>query len=204
MADETFHIRKMTQHDINQVVNVHLAAFENFFLTFLGRNFLIVLYSFIVSEKSGIAFVAEPNDKREIVGFVAGTDEPVGFYSRAIRKRAINFAIAAMPAIAKRPVIILRLLRALQKPSEAKERVNVSELMSIAVLPQTTMRGVGSDLEAVFCLEAKKRNSTNVMLTTDSKNNDRVNTFYMSRGYKLFNQYITPEGRKMNNYLKAL
>lgn len=204
MDDEAFHIRKMIQSDVNQVVNVHLAAFKSFFLTFLGRNFLMVLYSFIVSEKSGIAFVAETNDKKKIIGFVAGTSEPVGFYSRAIKKRAMNFTIAAMPAILKNPSIILRLLRAFQKPAEAKKSIGVSELMSIAVLPQISARGVGGGLEDAFFTEAKKRGAASVMLTTDSKGNDKVNAFYMNRGYKLLEQYVTPEGRKMNKYLKAL
>jgi GNAT superfamily N-acetyltransferase len=204
MDNDGFCIRKMTQDDIHQVVMVHLAAFKSFFLTFLGRNFLMVLYSFIVSEKSGIAFVAETNDKKNIIGFVAGTDEPVGFYSRAIKKRAINFAIAAMPAILKNPSIILRLLRAFQKPAESKKSIGVSELMSIAVLPQISARGVGGCLEDAFCMEAKKCGAASVVLTTDSKGNDKVNAFYMNRGYKLLEQYVTPEGRKMNKYLKAL
>jgi len=204
MADETFHIRKMTQHDINQVVNVHLAAFENFFLTFLGKNFLLVLYSFIVSEKSGISFVAETDGKNEIIGFVAGTNEPSGFYSRAIKKRTINFAVAAIPAIVKKPSIIFRLLHAFQKPLEEKTSVGVCELMSIAVLPKISTHGVGGGLENAFCMEARQRNAVGVMLTTDNENNDKVNTFYWNRGYKLLEQYVTPEGRRMNRYLKAL
>jgi len=206
MGDEQRNIlcRKMTQNDVDKVVSVHINSFKGFFLTFLGNRFLQVLYSYIVLEKSGIAIVAEVSGENKLVGFVAGTMEPYRFYSKAIHKKAMSFAIAAFPALVRRPSVLMRLFRAFQKPQEAKKGSFDCELMSIAVLPEYSGFGIGWLLEQEFCNQAELHGAKSVMLTTDRENNENVNRFYLRRGYRLYDHYVTPEGRQMNKYVKYI
>jgi hypothetical protein len=48
--------------------------------------------------------------------------------------------------------------------------------------------------------EAQSRGARGCFLTTDAENNDTVNRFYLSLGWKLEAAYTTREGRKMNRY----
>lgn len=52
-------LRFADERDIDAVASVHLAAFPGFFLTSLGRRFLIEMYRGFLSHPSGIFFVAE-------------------------------------------------------------------------------------------------------------------------------------------------
>ena len=194
-------IRGMEPSDVRAVVRVHLDSFKGFFLTFLGPKFLEVLYSFFMKDPSSIAIVAAVPGN-EIIGFVVGTSEPVGFYSRAIRKRWWRFTLAAMPLCIKKPSILPRLARALRKPDESKEIPGDCELMSIGVLPQWKGHGIGKMLEERFVEAAKKMGVGVIELTTDRDGNESTNRFYLSREYILHDSFSTPEGRKMNRYIK--
>ncbi len=76
--------------------------------------------------------------------------------------------------------------------------------MSIGVLPFYKGHGIGGMLEERFVEEAKKRGVNIVELTTDKDGNESTNNFYLSRGYMLHDFFSTPEGRKMNRYIKCI
>jgi len=196
-------IRKIGKEDIEIVTRIHLAAFPGFFLSELGYAFLKVFYQYVVEEKSGIALIIVDDDNG-IVGSVVGSVEPSGFYSKAIKKKLIKFAISAIPAAVKKPSIIPRLLRALSKPGETKKLPGDCELMSICILPEYSGKGLGKILEKAFCREAKKRDAKIVELTTDRNENEKTNGFYKSAGYVLNDVFVTREGRCMNRYVKFL
>lgn len=192
-------VRRMHPDDVKPVVWVHMQAFEGFFLTFLGPSFLRELYTAVCLDASGMALVCETD--ADIVGFVAGTAEPQGFYQRLLRARWQGFALASIKPVAKRPTIIPRLLRAFRKPNEAA-RVGrrAGELMSISVAPEIQGKGIGSRLVRAFLQEARKRGLRSVRLTTDKRNNEAVNRFYQQLGFSRIRAYSTPEGREMNEY----
>jgi len=196
-------LRKMEFSDLNQVVKVHLQAFQNFFLSSLGAKFLYLLYEYILIDPSGISLVAEA-DGDGIIGFVTGTTQPKGFYSRAIKKRAFLFAMASLPALIKSPIIITRLLGAFKKPQETYEIFADCELMSIAILPSYAGKGIGKSLELEFCKEAIKRNMKSVYLTTDQENNEIANSFYIKQGYIIKKIIVKYNTRFMNLYYKKL
>ncbi len=62
-------------------------------------------------------------------------------------------------------------------------------------------RGVGAALVRAWVAEVRARGATGCYLTTDACNNDAVNGFYQSLGWKLETVYSTPEGRRMNRYI---
>ena len=49
--------------------------------------------------------------------------------------------------------------------------------------------------------QAESREAKGAFLTTDAENNNTVNSFYHSLGWKIESAYETPEGRKMNRYV---
>ena len=195
-------IRRMTVADVPAVVRVHIEAFPNFFLTFLGPGFLRELYRGIVRDPSGIAFVAE----RDGVcgGFVAGTFEPAGFYRRLLKRRLIPFAWHAWWAFLRKPSVAPRLLRAFTRPAEApSSATRRAELMSLAVLPGNRGGGTGARLVEAFVESARDHGAATVFLTTDAMHNDAVNDFYVRLGFVRSRGFATPEGREMNEYEKS-
>ena len=194
--------RFMRTTDLNDVVSTHLASFQGFFLSFLGPAFLKELYAGTLADASGIAIVAQTGEK--IQGFVAGTDNPQGFYKRLLRQRGLHFARASMVPMLRNPTIMPRLLRAFSRSAGEDVHDNCATLMSIAVAPEAQGQGIGQLLVRAFLEEAGKRGVECVNLTTDQENNDAVNTFYQKVGFYLSSQFITPEGRKMNEYMLEL
>jgi len=192
-------IRAMNVNDVNAVVKVHLSSFQGFFLTFLGRQFLSELYAGIVVDSTGIAFVYREEDR--VLGFIAGTSQPAGFYSRLLNRRWWRFALASLMPILKNPLIIPRLLRAFRKPQDVSNQPDTGTLMSIAVTPEAQGRGLGQVLVKAFLEEAADRGLKHVDLTTDKNNNDSVNQFYQRMGFQCSRTFVTSEGREMNEYV---
>ena len=191
-------IRPMTLHDVQEVVKVHLQAFQGFFLSFLGVKFLRELYIGILFDPSGIAYVYERAGKT--AGFVAGTDEPSRFYQRLLRQRWWCFGRAALLPALRKPTIIPRLVRALSMHQNKRTLQNTGMLMSIAVSPSLQGKSIGHQLVASFLKESSRRKLSQVKLTTDRFNNDKANRFYQSLGFRLIRSYKAPEGREMNEY----
>ncbi len=196
---EDFSIRPMQAQDVDMVVRVHLQAFSGFFLTFLGSAFLRELYLGILQDPFGIACVGLRSES--IVGFVAGTDCPPSLYSRLLRRRWAQFALASLGAFLRRPSILPRLMRAVTMPRQADLGETYALLMSLAVLPAAQSGGVGKALVRAFLKQAADRRVRRVILTTDKFNNDAVNRFYSNCGFVCSRAFVTPEGRHMNEYV---
>ncbi len=185
---------------IRDVVDVHIKAFPDFFLTFLGPRFLREFYSSFLTDDAGIGFVAIEDGK--VLGAIVGPLIPDGYFKRLLKRRWYAFCLASIGAVIKRPSVIGRLFRAVfyrgEAPQEGPKR---SLLSSIAVSPDVQGKGVGKALVEAWLNEAKARSSNGCFLTTDKNNNDAVNGFYQSLGWKLESSYETSEGRKMNRYI---
>ena len=192
-------IRRMEGKHVSQVVEIHMKSFPGFFLTFLGPRFLSLYYSGVCSAPEGIAYVYL-DVAGTPAGFVAGTSDPRGFYSKLLRKDWIRFSLASLGAIYRRPSIVSRIARAVRHPSENSAGKDVAGLYSIGVLPSLQGTGAGGKLVAAFLEEARRRGCTRVFLTTDRDGNVSVNAFYRKSGFRLEREYATAEGRRMNEY----
>lgn len=190
-------IRSLKIGDVRYVVAVHLASFPGFFLSFLGSRFLSLFYSGICSAPEGIAF-AYLNDAGIPVGFVAGTSNPGGFYSRLLKRNWLKFAFASIVPVLTKPSVMGRVARAVSHPSGNPVGDHVAGLFSIGVLPALQGAGAGKKLVQAFLNEAKQKGCKRVFLTTDRDNNEVVNRFYTKLGFVIERQYVTPEGRRMN------
>jgi ribosomal protein S18 acetylase RimI-like enzyme len=193
-------IRIAAQADVPAMVAVHLESFPGFFLTFLGKRFLAVLYDRVLISSEAIGFVAE-DAFGSVVGFVAGVTLQTGFYRTLLARHWAPFAWASLGSVLRRPTVIPRLLRAFRRSADAQEAASDCLLMSIAVLPQMQSKQVGVELMFAFLSDAHQRGVHAVSLTTDKYGNDRVNSFYERIGFELFRSYETPEGRWMNEYV---
>lgn len=192
-------LRPLGTNNVNDVVNIHLSSFPGFFLSFLGPRFLSLFYSGICSVPEGIAFVYL-NDNGTPAGFVAGTSNPRGFYSRLLKRDWLKFALASIIPVLKKPSVFKRIARAVSHPSDNPIGDDVAGLFSIGVLPELQGAGAGKKLVQAFLEEARQRGCKRVFLTTDRDNNDAVNAFYSKFGFNVERQYVTPEGRRMNEY----
>jgi ribosomal protein S18 acetylase RimI-like enzyme len=195
-------IRPMQPGDLPEVVAAHLQSFPGFFLTFLGPEFLKLLYQNIMLDKDGIALVACDNNR--INGFVAGVLHQSGFYRQLVKRHKWAFARASLGAILKKPSIMPRLWRALRRSAEARASAADACLMSIAVRPESEGQGIGQQLVRAFCWELDQRSIPAVCLTTDHDHNERVNQFYQRLGFQLYQVFTTLEGRAMNEYVISL
>ena len=190
-------IRIMSDSDVDSAVKIHLAAFRGFFLSFLGRRFLELYY------RSGIRYneillVATENER--IVGFVMGSMAPGRFFRNLLMRHTVSFALAAAPAVIKRPSVALRVMRAMQKPKQATRPLATATLLSIGVEPGSQRSGVGRKLVMAFNKVAQRHGALRVDLTTDKVNNEKVNEFYRSLGFVIAREIKTPENRVLNEY----
>jgi ribosomal protein S18 acetylase RimI-like enzyme len=192
-------IRRMQGEDIPRVVEIHIESFHGFFLTFLGARFLSLYYAGICAAPEGIAYVFA-DAAGSPAGFVAGSTDPRGFYSKLLRRDWMRFSLASLAAMARKPSIVPRIARGLLHPSRNPAGEDVGGLYSIGVLPSLQGTGAGKKLVAAFLEEARNRRCRRVFLTTDRDGNDAINEFYRKTGFRVEREFTTPEGRRMNEY----
>lgn len=199
MTEMVSPIVPMTTEHIPAVVQVHLNSFPGFFLSFLGPRFLSLYYTGVCEAPEGIAFVYL-NASGVPVGFVAGSSNPRGFYSRLLKRDWLRFSLASVGAIVRKPSAIKRIVRGIFHPGGNPAGADMAGLFSIGVHPELQGTGAGQPLVQAFLHEAGMQGCKRVFLTTDRYNNKAVNAFYQKLGFSIERQYVTPEGRHMNEY----
>lgn len=196
-------IRHMEARDLDDVVMIHMTSFPGFFLSFLGPRFLREFYSAFLTDTTGMAFIAESSSTARILGVVVGPLKPQGFFKRLLLRRWPAFCLAAAGAVARRPAIAPRLLRAVLYRGAAPDGPPRSLLSSIAVTPESQGSGIGRALVNRWAEEARKRGSSACFLTTDAERNDGVNRFYQKLGWRIQDTFTTQD-RRMNRYVLDL
>jgi len=196
-------IRKVQQADIGRIAEIHLDAFQGFFLTSLGKGFLKSYYLCGLKSKDTI-FLCLPCDDEQIAGFCFGTLLSKGFHKRLIIGNIFTFALIGIKVLFGRPKAILRLLFNLEKKVSNNDEGNYAELLSIAVSRNVAQKGLGKALLNAFEKELKKHKCERVALTTDFYDNDSVVSFYQNSGYVLFSEFFAFPKRKMLKFIKHL
>ena len=194
-------LRELGQQDvglIEDLANLHRKAFPAFFLTQLGSSFLKTLYQGYLDDQNSGILVAEENGKIE--GFIAYSNDYPKFYKNLIRKKLIRFAWCSFLAAIQHPSFVKRLFGAFGKSDSVLKTEKYVELASICTDPAMEGQGIGSALIEYLISKVDFNEFAYINLETDAEGNDRVNRFYQKNGFALSRQYITPEGRKMNEY----
>ena len=146
-------IRKVMSDDLPAIASIHMAAFQNHFLTDLGNCFLRHYYQLILGYPSGILLVAEDSESSNPAGFVGGVVNPPAFY-RSMQQKRVRLALCMIVPLIRSPNIMRRILHNQRRVSriagsqEIEQRL--AELSSIAVHPSHKGRGIGKELVAAF------------------------------------------------------
>lgn len=193
--------RPAREHDVAQIVGIHVRAFPGFFLTELGPKFLRVLYAGMIESDDGVVIVAE---HQGLVGFVAGSTEQARLYRELRNRHFMSFGSAAILAVARSPSWAFRLIRAIRRPGEAAAMSSSACLMSIAVDPLCQASGAGSELVRRFEARLIELGCQDYCLTTDLEHNAPVRKFYERLGLSVRCETITREGRRMLEYYKRI
>lgn len=197
-------VRPMSTADASAVAEVHVAAFQGFFLTCLGTRFLGLYYRSIV-ELGQIGFVAEDGGG-QLVGFVAGVGS--GFYRSLLVQRGWQLALAASGAAFRHPfrVIPRILLGVAQRVARPGQRGPGDEmnLTSIGVRPRGQAGGAGHALVDAFVGESRRLGVQRVVLETDVEGNERVCHFYERAGFSVRRTYRSGFRRRMREYALTL
>jgi ribosomal protein S18 acetylase RimI-like enzyme len=196
-------VRAASREEVNEIVELHIASFQGFFLTRLGARFLRELYRGFVQETAGICLVAAERGGG-IVGVVAGTIAPGRFFRDLLFHRGIRFAMAAVPAVVQDPRFFARrLIGALLYRGDTPQGLDGAALLSsLAVRPNVSGRGIGGCLVDAFSSCANSAGASAVFLTTDACENDRVNAFYVKLGFIVFEKLVRRDGRVLNVYCR--
>lgn len=195
----TIRISRADRAQISAIAAVHLAAFESFFLSSLGPRFLRTLYHAIRRDSTGLVLAATDAEGR-VLGFAAGVEDSRGCFSRLARRHCMRFAWAMLPSLLRDPRIALRVLRSLRGSGGQGRATAGALLMSIAVDPSHAGQGIGGQLLESFLDQMARNGVQAACLTTDRDANEATNAFYQRHGFVLEHQFVTSEGRRMNQY----
>ncbi len=196
-------IRLATQEDVVSIVDIHKSAFEGFFLTSLGTNFLRFYYkSFVKSEESIVLCAIEDG---VVLGFSAATKQCKGFNSRLIKNNLFSFFILAVNLLFTQPSSLIRLAKNLTKKSEEVfDNEDYAELYSIGMRAESQGKGIGKKLLKATEDNLKNLGVSKVSLTTDYYNNESAVAFYHTMGYSTLYEFVAYPDRKMYRFIKTL
>lgn len=183
---------------IRTIAELHKKAFPTFFLTQLGLPFLRTLYTGYVEDKDSGIIVAKKGGK--LVGFIAYSNDYPRFYKGLIKNHLVKFAFCSVGAVIRHPSFVKRLFGAFKKSESVVKEEKYVELASICVDPEIEGKGIGSELIGYLKSIVDFNTYVYINLETDADGNDGVNRFYVKNGFKLEREYVTVEGRKMNEY----
>lgn len=195
------HYREASKMDLDSITQLHIDAFPNFFLTKMGYSFVMSYYQIVLNFPDRIALVAE--SKGIILGFIVGFGNPSSFYS-FYKKHKLRLIPLIILSVLKNPLLIKQIIINVGRVSGFESSAHDIEISSIAVSPKKQDMKIGKNLLLKFLDVAREQSIyNNVFLTTDSYNNEIVNSFYQKQEF-ILKESFWRGNRKMNLYFKAL
>ena len=196
-------IKHASINDVIDIVDIHLDAFKDFFLSSLGRDFLIFYYSCLIKNQESVVLIAKINSK--ILGFSAATIDCKGFNIKLIKQNFISFFFTSIKLIFFNPKALIRLAKNLTKKSaNIEDSEDYAELFSIGVSKSEQGKGIGKVLLQYTEDTLLKLGVTKLSLSTDYYDNDSSINFYKSMGYSALYDFTTYPNRKMYRLIKNL
>ena len=196
--------RSAEEKDLNQVADVHIAAFPGFFLTMLGHSFLRVMYrAFLMSP--GCVFVVDDSDGR-VLGFAVGVRKSAGKDRKLAIRFLPQFAFAVLPGVLRNPIKVIRRIigQLFSEGGQPEMPDGCVVLRSIGVRPEMKGAGVANRLLTDFERLAREQGAQVVALTTDAENNERAISFYRKYGYQVQQDFKQDDSRRMLLLTKSL
>jgi ribosomal protein S18 acetylase RimI-like enzyme len=188
---------------IKEVVEVHLNAFPNFFLSTLGTGFLKTYYRCFAEHANGNLIVAMYGDK--VVAFAAATSICHGFNFSLLKKNLFAFGWCFMRLLFTKPMALVRLKKNLTKTlEEVGDDEDYAELYSIGTTAIVQGKGVGTKLIQQLEKQLKIRGVSKLSLTTDYVDNEAALCFYKKNGFSVLYEFVTYPNRKMYRLIKSI
>jgi ribosomal protein S18 acetylase RimI-like enzyme len=189
------------REDLAGVVELHKLSFPHFFMTALGDPFLEAYYKAVLQYPHRLFYLVRRGP--DVAGFVAGFATPSSFYA-LLQRRRLELAICAIRGVLRNPGLFARLVRGASRVrSRARPSVYDCELSSIGVHPGLAGQGIGRLLLESFTADAVRRGINAIVLSTDARDNDRINRFYRNYGFVVNRVYFAGK-REMNEYVLHL
>lgn len=196
-------IHPVRKDEIDALVVIHTSAFPEFFLTQLGRRFLRLYYSSVLSHPEGILLGYYEEDR--LTGFCAATINSNGFNKRLIKFHFFAFVIETFILLLTNIKALKRLYLNLSKSDSTNtDKGEYAELLSIGVDRKHQGKGIGKQLLMALEEEVKQRGGRKLSLTTDCHNNKQAVSFYRSMGYRVFYDFMAYPDREMYRLIKTL
>lgn len=190
--------------DLGVIAQVHERAFEDFFLSRLGKRFLRRYYEAVLLFDQGILLKATVDGC--VVGFACGFMEPRRFYFALLRRwHRLGPALAC--GLLAHPSLLVRVVRTLGRVGRGSAHafvppgVEPCELSSLAVDPAQSSHGVGTELVSRFLNVTRELGGDVVFVSTDAVDNDRVNRFYSGLGFELAHTEVLDVARALNHWV---
>ena len=183
------HVRPMRPEDVPVVVGIHMAAFPGYFLTSLGRKFMALYYAEVQRSSWGISYVFERDGR--VLGFCAGTFSPGKFYRGLFIRRWFLFAVYSLRAVAKRPLILVRIVRSVFQRLATPSEKDIAALASAAVLPEEEARGHGLAIVSACVDHIKKLGGKHVYLEVRKENQNLIRA-YQKMGFEVLRETHVP------------
>lgn len=190
-------LRRAEKEDLPRIVDIHISAFPGFFLTLLGRRFLMQMYRSFLNNDFSIFVVHDEGGK--IDGFAVGLLKEAGGDMRLALRSMFSYAWTLIPAIARNPVLVTRriIVHLMSKRVNLSVPSHGAMLRSIGVAPECRGNGVAPALLKEFERVAQEKGAWEILLTTDADENERAIGFYRKSGYRILMHFNQDNERRM-------
>ncbi len=164
---------------------LHLEGQPGTFLTSLGSEALIALYTAIPESSAGFGFAAVTTDGRT-VGFVSAAASTGALFLHVMARRSGRFLPILLRRFAARPSLLIRVCQATLYPllihEAGSNHAPAAELLSIMVEADLRSHGLGAVLLAALMVECERRGVTKLDVTVDAANLG-AQRFYARHGF---------------------
>ncbi len=181
---------------VERIIDIHLLAFRNSFLTSLGRSVLRALYTHAIQESPDLCLLLYMRDR--LIGLAVGIRNPRRFY-RALLLSGWPILLSCMLANLKGAVLVAGRIRRALLYSLHQPFASNCKLISIAVDPGFQGNGGGGKLLDRFLSAAAPLGGA--WLETDADDNPAANTLYSRHGMRAHSTIAAPSGKSRILYV---
>lgn len=190
-------IEDLRKNHISQVVDLHIEAFADSFLTQLSRDFLTILYEEFSRSGFGYVFLENGN----VAGFLAGIFSSADiFYRDIIKNNIFRLSILLLRSVIRNPILIKSILNRgtrlifkkkpfyIESLPEYDQLIHsrdvVASALTMSVSQKYRGRGIASQLWTHLLHDLPKKGVEAIIASVQS-DNTITNKFYKKRGFIL-------------------
>ena len=187
-------VYKLSQHELNQIVDLHTNFLQESFLNNLGKEFLKISYVSIIKNKN---FFFILRDKKQIIGFLVATKDSSKFSEIVIKENFLILLKAILKTCFYKPLVIYKLIAWFLFPPKSFKMIK-PELQFFVIHPNFQRNGWGKKMVCKLQNEFKNANIMKYKVGTKA-NNPSSNNFYKKMNFTILGSELA-FGDKFNYY----